>query len=162
MVKMCYVFLISIGLHSLLAFSLQQHAMPKTANLQSFPVTLITSQESKINQAPNVIKKAPLNNKPSKINTTKITQNKTASPTAIYNPAPDYPEFAKINSQEGKFMITLTVDFAGNVEQVNIETITGNQELFEAELLKTFTTWKFAASTENAKFTLPISFLLDE
>lgn len=88
------------------------------------------------------------------------TTKTTAS--VIYGPQPVYPEVAKANGHEAKFMITLLVDTSGNVEKIDIKTLQGDLTWFEETLLQTFKTWKFSKIEKTSHFSIPISFLIDE
>ena len=166
MVKISHVFLGSLCVHSLLAFSLQQQSLPNPGKLQSVPVTLITLQSSKAAEEQKSIKTIKPTKKSVKVGFTEVKQNDTVVsdtiPIAIYNPAPNYPENAKIKGHEAEFFVTLTVNATGIVEQVKIETVRGNLEWFETDLIQTFKKWRFSENFKKTTFSMPISFLLDD
>ena len=170
MVKMPYLFLASICLHGFMTFLLKDSICPTSPRkLQNFEITLIPIQINKnIKTTGNtkIIKKNISNvDKIKKIEeaaTAKNTENNKISPSVIYAPYPNYPEHAKANGQEGEFSVTLKVNTYGSVEQVTIKSIKGQLSWFEADLLKVFKTWKFAACKKSTDFSIPVTFLLDE
>lgn len=166
MVKMRYIFLISFSLHCAFAFSLQNKGSNTQNVFSCIPVSFIAIDTKNSNEAASKSEKIHTKAKKS-ISTMKNSISKgdeTTKTTAsvIYGPQPVYPEVAKANGHEAKFMITLLVDTSGNVEKIDIKTLQGDLTWFEETLLQTFKTWKFSKIEKTSHFSIPISFLIDE
>lgn len=158
--------LISIFLHGLLAFSLPNNGSKKQSSSYNFPVSIITfntKNTSKIADKPEPqVSKVKIIETAEKKATTENLNGDAIEPTIIYSTHPVYPEDAKANGHEAEFLITLIVDVAGNVENIDIKTVKGNLEWFETTLRQTFKTWKFSENSKTTRFSMPVSFLLDE
>ena len=164
MVKMRYVFIVSLCIHGLLAFSMVQTPKSFSQIQQTFSLALLsTSKETveKVELVPTKISSARFKKK--KVNPVahkSIKNNNFLTPTVIYSPVPHYPDSARASGQEGVFSVKIFVGIAGNVEGVEIKTIKGNLQIFEEELLKTIKTWKFNPSHKQLSFEIPVSFEL--
>jgi len=167
MVKMRFLFVGSICLHGLIAFSIGQYVSSeklKTSN--NFPIILLSSTKKndvEMVRSGSSQKVGHYQNK--KIVSSK--ENHTVVQTSdalkvVYNPAPAYPINAKKNGEEGIFSVKLLVSMSGKVEHVELVIIKGKKEFFEEELLRTLKTWKFKPHDKEISFEVPISFQLEE
>lgn len=166
MVKMRYLFIISVCIHGLLALSIGQYIQSPVQEIShNFSVTLLTSSKS-TNKEINTTPKKIFVNKSQKKNPLTITkptaENATSVPPVIYNPAPAYPVNARTQGEEGIFSVKILVGVSGKVAHVEIVAIKGKRELFEEELLSTLKTWQFKPCNQEISFEIPISFQLSE
>lgn len=167
MVKMRVLFISSVCIHGLLAFSIGQYVLSeKTKIPTSFPVILLSSTKKADAETVNSGSSQKFGyRKIKKVNSSKanypVVQTVDA-PEVIYSPDPVYPVNARNSGEEGIFSVKVLVNMAGKVEQVKVVAIKGKKKLFEEELLATLKTWEFKPREKEISFEIPILFQLEK
>ena len=94
------------------------------------------------------------------------TSNFSVNPDYFQNPPPEYPELAKQMRQEGRVMLSVTVDRQGLPIKVEIAQSSGFRLLDQAAL-KAVSHWKFQPGRigdfpVESQVTVPVRFRLEQ
>lgn len=170
MVKMRFIFLGSVLLHGLLAFSIRQYV----TNSKNFAAKSFSSIEwvsssakpkdlKKISVSENNTPSANFSNEKNILESVVEDYPVTEIPEeVVYNPPPIYPNKARREGLEGAFLVKIFVNEDGAVESVEIGALEGRREIFEESIMTALKTWKFKAKNKKISFEVPISFQLDQ
>lgn len=169
MVSMRFIFIGSVFLHGLLAFSIAHYGVHLKKGNPTTHFSVVWGMPDKKTNATQKTKSREDSSFSVDIDQGRdIAANVSENPLLlspsveiIANSAPVYPGQARREGAEGDFLVKIIINEGGTVESMEIKTIKGDKEIFEQAIFAALKTWKFKPKNKKIALDVPISFQLD-